>query len=177
MPSVWRYGQMVWAGRSWVQVPPPLPVRRIHSSEGCRDERRQERQWPSSFDSLPIRPAAMLPPSLSTTVMLSLLRDSQPRRPDRSCLSPVPSSPLSGFCSHTPRTTGAILVKAATAREGPRPAAMNPTDSTPCHAGNGSDHSGCSSQRIDVPAFSDCRRPFWSLPVSQLPYRQPCASC
>ena len=78
MPSVWWYGQMVWAGRSWVQVPPPLPVRRIHSSEGCRDERRQERQWPSSFDSLPIRPAAMLPLSLSTTVMFSLLRGSHP---------------------------------------------------------------------------------------------------
>ena len=44
---------MVWAGRPWVQVPPPLPIRRLHSSEGCDDEQRQERRRPSSFDSLP----------------------------------------------------------------------------------------------------------------------------
>ena len=44
---------MVWAGRSWVQVPPPLPIRCLHRSEGYDDEQRQERQWPSSFDSLP----------------------------------------------------------------------------------------------------------------------------
>ena len=138
---------------------PPFRSRNLCSDSPPMARGVQRPSGRHRFVSTPPSPRAI-------AVTTPLPRSLRPRWPDRSCLSPVPASPLSGFCSHTPRTTGAILVKAATACDGPRPAAMNPVDSTPGHAGSGSDHSGRSSQLIDVLAFSDYRRLFWSLPIS-----------
>ena len=55
----------------------------------------------------PLRPPP--PPPRPIAAAASLRRAPRPRWPDRSCTGPWPWSPLSGLCSHTRRTWGALL--------------------------------------------------------------------